>query len=439
MFSNYHIQPQRTLRGAIQVPGDKSISHRAVMLGAIAEGTTEITGFLEGADCLATLRAFQAMGVKVTQTQPTHLQIQGVGLRGLHAPQQILDLGNSGTSIRLLTGLLAGQEFSSTLTGDASLQRRPMARVVDPLRQMGAKIELPANGCPPVVIHGQQELHGIEYAMPIASAQIKSSVLLAGLYAAQPTTIIEPAPSRDHTERMLASFGYPLERAQNSVQLKGWGSLRATSIQVPADISSAAFFMVGASIAAGSDVLLLQVGINPTRIGVITILQAMGADIQLTNQRMLGAEPVADIQVRANAKLRGITIPREWVPLAIDEFPVIFIAAACAEGETILQGAEELRVKESDRIQSMVTGLQTLGINATATADGVIIQGGKLGGGRINSHGDHRIAMAFAIAALRASAEIIIEDCANVVTSFPNFVELAAELGLKINLSRADG
>lgn len=415
---NYHLQPGGKLRGQIRLPGDKSISHRAVMLGAIAEGITEVSGFLEGADCLATLKAFQEMGVKVERPAPEKLLIHGVGLNGLQQPKKILDLGNSGTSIRLLTGLLAGQKFSSQLTGDESLQRRPMARVVDPLRKMGAKIDLQTNGCPPLTIHGNQKLHGIEYAMPIASAQVKSSLLLAGLYAEGETRIIEPAPSRDHTERMLASFG-------------GHKKLKGINIAVPADISSAAFFMVGASIAPGSEIILQAVGINPTRTGVITILRKMGADIQLLNERMLGAEPVADIRI-CSSQLQGIKIPKELVPLAIDEFPIIFIAAACASGETLLEGAEELRVKESDRIKTMVEGLQVLGVNAKATADGAIIQGGDLKGGRINSHGDHRIAMSFAMAALRCQQEVMIEDCQNVATSFPNFTNLAEKLGLSI-------
>lgn len=468
---NYHVLPGGVLTGQARVPGDKSISHRAVIFAAIAEGITEVTGFLEGADCLATLQAFQDMGVKVERPSAEKLVIHGVGLEGLKAPKKILDLGNSGTSIRLLTGLLAGQKFSSQLTGDSSLQRRPMARVVDPLREMGAKIDLQTNGCPPLKIHGNQQLHGIEYAMPIASAQVKSSLLLAGLYAEGLTTIIEPAPSRDHTERMLKIFmangvrhqatvsdtkkrcQTPKEMVSDTrhgtvsdterqnmvsdttpagrIQIQGGTKLIGTKIVVPTDISSAAFFMVGASIAPGSDIILEAVGINPTRTGVITILRNMSADIQLLNERMLGAEPVADIQVRS-APLKGIKIPRELVPLAIDEFPIIFIAAACAQGETVLQGAEELRVKESDRIKTMVEGLQVLGVNATATADGAIIQGGKLTGGRINSHGDHRIAMSFAIAALRCQQKIVVEDCQNVATSFPNFEDLAKQLGLDI-------
>ncbi len=430
----YRITPGGSLQGKIRMPGDKSISHRSIMLGAVAEGKTEISGFLEGADCLATLQAFTELGVQVARPDTGKLTIHGVGLQGLKAPHQILDLGNSGTSIRLLTGLLAGQKFSSQLTGDASLQRRPMARVVDPLTAMGANIEMQANGCPPLVIHGGQLLRGIKYAMPIASAQVKSALLLAGLYATGETTIIEPAVSRDHTERMLAGFGYPIERKENVIRLFGQKKLTAAQIQIPGDISSAAFFLVGASIAAGSDLLLEQVGVNPTRTGVITILRAMGADITVFNEHYANGEPVADIRVR-HAALRGITIPQDLVPLAIDEFPAIFIAAACAEGETVLQGAQELRVKESDRIQTMVEGLQICGIEAQAFPDGIRISGGQLQGGVVKSHGDHRIAMAFAMAGLCSTTEIIVADCANVRTSFPNFVELAEQVGLRIALN----
>lgn len=430
--TNYFIHPGGALKGTLQVPGDKSISHRAVMLAAIAEGTTTIQGFLEGADCLATLKAFQAMGVRVEQRSSENLSIFGVGLQGLQPPQQILDLGNSGTSIRLLAGLLAGQTFASELTGDESLRRRPMARVVDPLRLMGAQISLQTNGCPPIAITGGQLLHGISYPMPIASAQVKSAILLAGLYALGTTEIIEPAPSRDHTERMLASFGYPIQ--QNSISLPGQQKLTATTIQIPGDLSSAAFFLVGASIAEGSDLILQGVGINPTRSGVITLLQAMGADIHLLNERFFNNEPVADLCVRSS-ELHGITITAEMVPLAIDEFPILFIAAACAKGETIVHGAQELRVKESDRIQTMVTGLQALGIDAQATADGARIKGGVMHGGTIDSHGDHRIAMAFAMAGLKAQEPITILNCANVSTSFPNFVALAKEAGLGISSS----
>ena len=420
------------LHGSIRVPGDKSISHRSIMLGALAEGVTQVSGFLEGEDCLATLGAFRAMGVRIDGPEQGRLTIHGVGLHGLKAPAAPLYLGNSGTSMRLLAGLLSGQAFDVEMTGDASLTRRPMKRVTLPLAEMGAHIESSPSGTPPLRISGGHALRGIDYVMPVASAQVKSSLLLAGLYSQGATCVTEPAPTRDHTERMLSGFGYAVGRTGNRVCLEGGGHLRATAIDVPADISSAAFFMVGASIAPGSDVLLKHVGVNPTRTGVIHILREMGADIELRNPREVGGEPVADIRVRS-APLHGIRIPEDQVPLAIDEFPVLFIAAACAAGETILTGAEELRVKESDRIQVMADGLSALGGIAKPMPDGIIIEGGRLGGGRIDSRGDHRIAMAFAMAALRAEGGIMIEDCANVRTSFPNFLELARETGLGIS------
>lgn len=430
-MTQFIVQPSHTLQGTFRVAGDKSISHRAIMLGALAQGTTQITGFLEGEDTLATLAAFQAMGVDIQRPAQQEVTIKGVGLHGLKPPHHCLDLGNSGTSMRLLVGLMAGQAFDSELIGDESLSRRPMRRVTDPLSQMGAKIESTQNGTPPLKISGQQALQGIHYEMPIASAQVKSCLLLAGLYAQGETSVTEPAPTRDHTERMLQSFGYPINVQGNKMSVKSGGTLTATQIDVPSDISSAAFFMVGASIAQNADITLQHVGINPTRIGVINILQQMGADISLFNEKMVGCEPVADIRVRS-AQLKGIHIPEAQVPLAIDEFPVLFIAAACAEGETVLTGAKELRVKESDRIQVMADGLTALGIQAEPTPDGMIIQGGQLQGGEIHSHGDHRIAMAFTIASLRATNEITIHDCANVATSFPNFAHLAQDAGINI-------
>ncbi len=429
--TSFRVTPGGKLQGRHRVPGDKSISHRAIMLGAIAEGITEVRGFLEGEDTLATLAAFRSMDVPIAHHGQGRVSIQGVGLHGLSAPYHALDLGNSGTSMRLLSGLLAGQAFNVELTGDASLSRRPMRRVTDPLSLMGAKIETSENGTPPLRITGGQLLRGMDYPLPVASAQVKSCLLLAGLYAQGRICVTEPAPTRDHTERMLRGFGYPVEREENRVCLEGGGSLHGYDIEVPADISSATFFMVGASIAEDSDILLEHVGINPTRVGVINILREMGADLELLNQREIGGEPVADIRVQG-APLRGIRIPEDQVPLAIDEFPALFIAAACAEGETRLTGAEELRVKESDRIQVMADGLNTLGIRADPTPDGIRIQGGRPGGGEINSHGDHRVAMAFAMAALRAESEMVIRDCANVATSFPGFVELARAAGLGI-------
>ncbi|WP_198284627.1 3-phosphoshikimate 1-carboxyvinyltransferase [Beggiatoa alba] len=430
------VQAGGQLRGEHRVPGDKSISHRSIMLGALAEGTTHVSGFLEGEDTLATLAAFQAMGVKITRPSLEAVTIEGVGLHGLKAPAQALYLGNSGTSMRLMSGILAGQSFSVEMTGDPSLSRRPMKRVTVPLAQMGAKIDTAENGTPPLKIHAGQGLQGIDYTMPIASAQVKSCLLLAGLYAKGMTCITEPAPTRDHTERMLRGFGYPIQQAGDKVCLQGGGRLQATDIEVPADISSAAFFMVGASIAAGSDIILKHVGINPTRIGVLNILRLMGAKITLLNEREIGGEPVADIRVQASP-LKGIRIPVDQVPLAIDEFPAIFIAAACAEGETILTDAEELRVKESDRIQVMADGLLKLGISAQPTPDGIVIKGGQLQGGIIDSHGDHRIAMSFTIAGLRANGTIEIEDCANVATSFPTFIQLAQTAGIQVQEQEA--
>jgi 3-phosphoshikimate 1-carboxyvinyltransferase len=420
------------LTGRIRVPGDKSISHRSIMLAAIAEGVSEINGFLEGEDSLATLHALRAMGVGIEGPRNARVVVQGVGLKGLQAPAGPLDLGNSGTSMRLLCGLLAGQAFDAELVGDRSLMRRPMRRVTEPLIRMGAKIATSEAGTAPLRITGGQSLEGIDYAMPVASAQVKSCLLLAGLYARGRTCVTEPAPTRDHTERMLIGMGYPVHREPARACVTGGGRLGATRIEVPADISSAAFFLVGASIAPGSDLMLEHVGINPTRTGVLDILRLMGADIALVNAREIGGEPVADLRVRA-ARLRGVRIPEDLVPLAIDEFPALFIAAACAEGRTVLTGAQELRVKESDRIQVMAEGLQVLGVSATPTGDGMVIEGGGLGGGRVHSRGDHRIAMAFAMAALRASEAITIDDCANVNTSFPGFVGLAADAGLDVN------
>jgi len=435
-MSVFHLTPSQTLQGTLRVPGDKSISHRAVMLGALAQGSTYIQGFLHGEDTLATLAAFQRMGVNTQGPQNGQLVIHGVGMHGLQPADGPLDLGNSGTSMRLLCGLLAGQAFDSVLIGDASLSRRPMRRVTEPLANMGAQVATQENGTPPLTIQGNAPLQGREYVMPMASAQVKSCLLLAGMYAKGRTCVVEPAPTRDHTERMLAGFGYPVTREGQRICIDGGGQLHATQIDVPADISSAAFFLVGASIAPGSELLLEHVGVNPTRIGVLNILRAMGADISEHNRREVGGEPVADLQVRA-APLHGIHINPADVPLAIDEFPALFIAAACAKGQTVLTGAHELRVKESDRIQVMANGLQTLGIAATPTADGMVIEGGTLSGGTIDSHGDHRIAMSFAIAALRAQAEITILDCANVATSFPNFLSLAQQAGLSICESAA--
>lgn len=426
------VQPGGKLTGRIRVPGDKSISHRSIMLGSLAEGITQVSGFLQGEDCLCTLQAFRTMGVQIEgPSEDGNLTIHGVGLRGLTAPDTDLEMGNSGTSMRLMSGLMSGQTFDVRMTGDSSLSKRPMKRVTVPLALMGARIDATEQGTPPLEVHGGSTLKGIHYAMPMASAQVKSALLLAGLYAEGETSVTEPAPTRDHTERMLRGFGYTVHTEGNRISLEGGGKLTATAIDVPSDISSAAFFMVGASIAEDSDLMIEHVGMNPTRTGVIDILRLMGANLELLNLREVGGEPVADIRVRS-AKLQGIRIPEELVPLAIDEFPVLFVAASCATGETVLTGAEELRVKESDRIQVMADGLQACGIQAQPTPDGIIIQGGQLSGGHVTSHNDHRIAMSFAIAGLGATSPILIHDCATVNTSFPGFVKLAQQAGLGI-------
>lgn len=430
---NFHVQPGGVLAGQLRVPGDKSISHRSIILGAIAEGVTHVTGFLEAEDALATLKAFQALGVVIEGPENGNVTIHGVGLQGLQEPEAPLYLGNSGTSMRLLSGLLAGQPFNTILTGDESLSKRPMKRVTNPLADMGATIKTTEAGTAPIHIHGNANLTGIHYDMPIASAQVKSCLMLAGLYANGATSITEPAPTRDHTERMLNGFGCPVEKQDNKVTVSSDHTLKAVNIDVPSDISSAAFFLVGASIAPDSDITLKHVGINPTRTGVIDILKLMGANIEIFNENVVGGEPVADIRVRSS-QLQGINIPEHLVPLAIDEFPVLFVAAACAKGQTVLTGAEELRVKESDRIQVMADGLNQLGVDAQATADGMIINSSAIQGGEVVSHGDHRIAMAFAIAGLRAEGAITIRDCENVNTSFPGFVALVKDLGLDIKI-----
>jgi len=430
----FKVKSGGALSGSCRVPGDKSISHRAIMLGSLAEGETRIDGFLQGEDSLATLAAFKKLGVSISGPDNGRVVINGVGMHGLKNPQTQaidLDMGNSGTAMRLMAGLLSGQKFSSRLSGDASLNGRPMKRVTQPLALMGAKIQSRENGCAPLLIEPSDQLQAIEYALPVASAQVKSALLLAGMYAQGQTCIIEPAPTRDHSERMLRAFSYPVHSENGKICLHGGGRLKATHIDVPADISSAAFFLVGASIATGSDLTLQHVGINPTRIGVINILRLMGADIEVLNEREVGAEPVADLRVRS-AALHGIDIPLDQVPLAIDEFPAIFVAAAYANGRTVLSGAEELRVKESDRIQVMADGLSALGCQLETKPDGIIIDGGGLRGGKVHARGDHRIAMSFSMAALRADGDIEIDDCANVNTSFPGFSALAAQCGLAI-------
>jgi len=434
---DYVAGPGGTISGECRVPGDKSISHRSIILGALAEGVTRVSGFLEGEDSLHTLQAFRDMGVPILGPEEGEVTVYGVGMHGLSAPRDAIWLGNSGTAMRLLTGLLAAQPFDAELTGDSSLSARPMERVAGPLRRMGASIDTAEGGRPPLRIHGRA-LTGIRYEMPMASAQVKSCLLLAGLYAEGETTVVEPEPCRDHTERMLRGFGYPLEKSAEGLttSLRGGQSLRAMNIDVPGDISSAAFFMVAASIAPGSDLLLRHVGVNPTRTGIIELLRLMGADIAVLNEREAGGEPVADIRVR-HAALRGIEVPVHLIPLAIDEFPVLFVAASCASGDTVLHGAKELRVKETDRIQVMAEGLAALGVSLETYEDGIRISGGKLGGGEVDSAGDHRVAMSFAVASLVASDRIVIRDCANVATSFPGFTSLAGRAGLSVQVREA--
>jgi 3-phosphoshikimate 1-carboxyvinyltransferase len=436
----FEARPVRGVSGAIEVPGDKSISHRALMLSGIAEGTSEVTGFLASEDCLASLAAMRALGVAIEQPSPTHVVIHGVGLRGLRDAQRTLDMGNAGTAMRLFTGLLAGQVFSSQLIGDASLMKRPMERVAKPLREMGADVRT-HGGTPPVNIGGGRNLHGIEYRMPVASAQVKSAVLLAALYADAPTTVIQPAISRDHSERMLASCGVHLDIDGLRATLYPPRALANQRLNVPGDFSSAAFFIVAGLLGSGDGGLLIQnVGMNPTRTGLLDVLRSMGGNIELRNPRQSGAEPVADVLVRTSA-LRGVRVPVELIPLAIDELPVLFIAAACATGETVVTGAEELRVKESDRIAAMSAGLEVLGVAHSVLPDGMRIEGRGEGpafsGGVIDSFGDHRIAMSFAVASLRAAKSISIRDVSNVATSFPGFVALARSAGLDVYESPA--
>ena len=427
----YRLLPVTQIGGSMQVPGDKSISHRALMLGGIAHGATRISGFLDSADCRATLEALRTLGVQIERPGAGEVLITGAGFRGLRGCSAPLDMGNAGTAMRLLMGLLAGQPFDSTLVGDASLMRRPMERVAKPLRLMGAQLDT-QDGHPPVRIHGGAALRAIDYTLPMASAQVKSAILLAALRANGHTRVSEPAPSRDHTERMLQGFGVQLERSGASVALRGGQTLRGTAVNVPGDISSAAFFIVAGCLAAPAGLTLRGVGVNPTRTGLIDMLRLMGAQIDIRPQETSGPEPIADITVRA-APLRGVVIPAHLVPLAIDELPVFFIAAACATGETVVTGAAELRVKESDRLAAMAAGLKAMGVQCELLPDGIRIQGGALRGGRVNSHGDHRVAMAFAIASVRASAAIEIDDVANVATSFPGFPAAARAIGLQLH------
>jgi len=419
------------LRGTLRVPGDKSISHRSIMLGSIAQGTTRVSGFLEGEDTLATAAAFREMGVRIEAPSVGERIVHGTG-GALEAPPRALDLGNSGTAMRLMTGLLAAQPFASELVGDESLSRRPMRRVIDPLAKMGARIESREGGLAPLRILPVAALEGIDYRTPVASAQIKSAVLLAGLFARGTTRVAEPHATRDHTERMLAAFGAGVTRDGDWVGVRGGTRLVAGAVAVPSDISSAAFFLVAASLVPGSELVLEGVGLNPLRTGVLRALALMGTRIDVENQALCGGEPRGDLRVRG-AALQGIDVPVELVPDMIDEFPILFVAAALARGTTRVTGAAELRVKESDRIAVMAKGLRTLGARIEETADGAVIHGvDALAGGDVDSHGDHRCAMAFAVAALRAKSPVTIRDCANVATSFPGFVDLANKIGMRV-------
>lgn len=422
------------LKGETQVPGDKSISHRAVMLGALAEGETTITGFLAGEDCLATIACFRDMGVTITR-QGSTVQVQGAGLRGLQQPKQPLYVGNSGTTIRLLLGILAGQAFPSVINGDASIQKRPMARVAKPLRLMGARIDS-AGDLAPLTVSPAENLTGIDYLLPVASAQVKSSLLLAGLYAKGVTSVTEPAPSRDHTEIMLEAFGVPIKRQGLTASVEGPVVLRGRTIAVPGDISSAAFLLVAALIIPHSEVIIRKVGINRTRSGIIEVLQAMGGNIEVLQHENQLTEPVADIIVRSS-KLRGVAVAGDMIPRLIDEIPVIAIAAAFAEGETVIRDAAELKVKESNRIAAMVQGLTAMGADAGELDDGLVIRGSNsLHGAQINSRGDHRIAMAFAVAGLAADGETTIDEEECIPVSFPGFANVLRQLGANVQMDR---
>lgn len=427
---HFQVTPSEVGDAAVTVPGDKSISHRALMLGSIALGRTSVSGFLDGEDCRRTLTAMRAMGVEIEQADDTHMSIHGVGLHGLRAAASDLDLGNSGTAIRLMTGLLSGQAFDSVLVGDQSLSGRPMGRIIKPLEQMGAHIES-NDGKPPLKVCAGNGLHGIDYEMPVASAQVKSCVLLAGLYADGTTSVSEPAVTRDHTERMLRTMGVDVTTKAHRISLAGGQPLRACQVEVPADLSSAAFVMLAAVLAKRADVLIANVGINPTRTGVIDILKGMGADITLENARMLGEEPVADLRVRSSA-LHGGRVDPALVSLAIDEFPVLFVAAAAAEGMTEFCGIAELRVKESDRITAMADGMRKLGVQVDESPDGAVVHGGRFSGGTVNSFGDHRVAMSLAVAGSIASGPVCVRDVEAVDTSFPGFATCLASIGADI-------
>jgi 3-phosphoshikimate 1-carboxyvinyltransferase len=433
----YELAPGGRLSGRVQVPGDKSVSHRSVMLGALAEGLTTVDGFLPGADTLSTAVIFEQLGVRIERPSATALRIHGVGLHGLKVPTHELDCGNAGTAMRLLCGLLAAQRFECTLVGDASLSRRPMRRVLDPLAQMGADIRATEAGTAPLHIHpAPQGLRGIDYTPPVASAQVKSALLFAGLYADGPTTVRELEATRDYTEQMLRGFGAEVVTEGRVVTVQPQTMpLQASPIIVPGDFSSAAFFLVGAAIAPGSDLIVANVGLHPRRTGLLACLLDMGADIELLDRRWVAGNEVGDLRVRYRP-LRGIEVPVARVPDMIDEFPAFLIAAAVAEGRTRVTGAAELRVKESDRLAAMAAGLRLAGVQLAEQPDGIELDGQTTldFSGPIDSHTDHRIAMAFAMAALRASKPMQIRDVDNVATSFPGFDALAGGAGLSIRV-----
>ncbi len=428
---NFRVHPSPSISGKAVIPGDKSISHRAIILSAIADGDSKINNFLQGDDTLATIDVFKKMGVDIKNNE-NFIKVKGVGLHGLYADDPIFDFGNSGTSVRLLAGLLSAQDFDSHLIGDESLMKRPMLRVIKPLQEMNAKITCTNSGTLPINIIGNQKIKSIKYKLPIASAQLKSCLLLAGLYANGTTEIYEKIETRDHTERMLKNFLHPVIKKDNQIYIKQANRLIGCEIDVPGDFSSAAYFIVGAVITPNSNIVLENIGVNPTRTAMLKILKLMGANIEIKDERLISGEPVATIYAKTS-KLVGIDIPEDLVPAAIDEFPIILIAAACAKGKTKLSGAFELRIKESDRIQSMADGFSGLGIKTELLDDGMIVEGGQFSGGIVDSSNDHRIAMAFSIAGIVAREPIIINNCKNVSTSFPNFVMTAKEVGINID------
>ncbi|MDJ0751016.1 MAG: 3-phosphoshikimate 1-carboxyvinyltransferase [Woeseiaceae bacterium] len=430
---DFVVTPSRLHDARIRVPGDKSVSHRSLMLGSIAVGRTEVSGFLDGADCLATERAMRALGVSIERPSDTEVVISGVGLHGLRAAAADLDLGNSGTAMRLMAGLLAAQPFDSVLTGDKSLSGRPMNRIIAPLTRMGAVIESDCDGTPPLQLRGGVRLAGIHYDMPVASAQVKSAVLLAGLYASGRTSVTEPAVTRDHTERMLRHLGCEVRTLDGTISIGDEPLLTGRPIDVPTDLSSATFIILGTLLSEHADILIEKVGVNPTRTGAIDILQAMGADLSMENPRLLGEEPVADLRVRSS-RLYGCDVDPALVSLAIDEFPALFVAAAAAEGTTRFTGIGELRVKESDRIAAMAEGMRLLGIRVDESPDGAVVHGGRFTGGDVNCFDDHRVAMSLVMAATIAEDEVRIRDVANVDTSFPGFRECVTSIGADVRV-----